>query len=67
MAKSNLGAVHEALAMAHAELGQFDEAVKWQKKAVGNPKYMHTGVEERLKFYEMKQPFRGTGPTLRID
>jgi tetratricopeptide (TPR) repeat protein len=53
----------EVLAAAHAELGQFAEAVKWQRKTVSLlPADLSTdirkGVEERLHLYEKHQPYR---------
>jgi tetratricopeptide (TPR) repeat protein len=48
-----------ALAAAHAELGQFDEAVEWQKKAVeaapAAAKELH---RDRLKLYKDRKPYR---------
>src|SRR5262249_51466061 len=48
-----------ALAAAHAELGQFDEAVAWQTKALAAA----TGGEKeqyraRLKLYQDRKPYR---------
>ena len=49
----------DALAAAHAESGQFAEAVKWQEKAVelatGNLK---DTLSARLKLYRQDQPYR---------
>ncbi|MFO0901295.1 MAG: tetratricopeptide repeat protein [Pirellulales bacterium] len=50
----------EALAAAHAELGNFEEAVRWQEQAVELDK-THKDLEEeesRLELYRTKQPFR---------
>lgn len=50
-----------ALASAYAEAGQFDEAVKWQKKALEDPFYKNGlgGLgQENLKLYEAKKPRR---------
>jgi tetratricopeptide (TPR) repeat protein len=50
------------LAAAYAELGQFDEAIKWQKKAIAmnkNPEERdRIGQQERLNLYEAGLPFR---------
>ena len=50
------------LAAAYAELGQFDEAIKWQKKAIAmnkNPEERdRTQQLDRLNLYESGQPFR---------
>ncbi|HXD86119.1 MAG TPA: tetratricopeptide repeat protein [Urbifossiella sp.] len=50
-----------ALASAYAEAGQFDEAVKWQQKALENPFYKNSlgGLgQQNLKLYEAKKPRR---------
>ena len=49
------------LAAAYAELGNFDEAVKWEKKAIESPDYPRDALEEaraQLKLYEQRKPFR---------
>ena len=51
----------EILATAHAEAGDYTEAVKWQKKALEDAAYTKTNGESasaRLKLYEAKKPFR---------
>ncbi len=46
----------ETLAVAYAEGGQFDDAVKWQNwAAVIDPKVVD---EKRIELYQQKQPFR---------
>ena len=51
----------DTLAAAYAEAGQFDEAVKWAKKALDkvSPEQKEA-IGERLQLYEMKSPFRHT-------
>lgn len=47
------------LAVAHAELGEFDMAVQWQTKANEvAPKSLKEQYEQRLKLYQDKQPYR---------
>jgi tetratricopeptide (TPR) repeat protein len=49
------------LAAAHAEAGQFDDAVKWQQKALDDAEYAKRNGDEgrkRLKLYEEKKPLR---------
>lgn len=51
----------DALAAAHAELGQFEEAVKWQKKSLEIlpiDKRDSDKATVRLKLYENRQPYR---------
>lgn len=51
----------EALAAANAELGNFDEAIKCQKKAVeilSSIGIDREGAKERIKLYEEKKPLR---------
>jgi len=47
------------LAMAHAELGEFDEAIEWQTKAIASaPMTQKEQYQTRLKLYEEKKPYR---------
>lgn len=49
-----------AMAAAHAELGEFDQAVEWQEKAiaVAPNKTLSDQYRERLKLYQDKKPYR---------
>jgi tetratricopeptide (TPR) repeat protein len=48
-----------ALAAAHAELGQFDEAVAWQTRAVAAaPAAAKETYTDRLKLYQDRKPYR---------
>ncbi len=52
----------DTLAAAYAELGQFDEAVQWQEKALANPDFSLQqdleGAKRRLQLYKEKKPYR---------
>lgn len=49
----------EILAAAHAEAGDFDEAVKWQEKALGLvPESRTADLQSRLALYLSGKPFR---------
>lgn len=52
------GYVYSALAAAYAELGYFDDAVKWQKEAIALNRRGETAGGERLRAYENYQPWR---------
>jgi serine/threonine-protein kinase len=50
----------DTLAAAYAEAGQFDEAVRHQTRALGDPKLkgdLRTAATERLELYRQKKPF----------
>ena len=52
----------DTLAAAHAELGRFDEAVRWQEKAIKLVAPDHRGeYEERLAPYQSHKPYRDAG------
>lgn len=53
----------ETIGMALAELGQFEEAIKWQRNlatqaAAANDRALATRLVQRLKMYERRQPVR---------
>src|SRR5207249_781978 len=48
-----------ALAAAYAEVGLFDDAVRFQSKAIDNPGYRATTQDRQcLELYKQKKPFR---------
>jgi tetratricopeptide (TPR) repeat protein len=53
----------DALAAAYAECGNFEEAIRWAKKAAANmdglPKEMAERRQARLKLYEQGKPYHG--------
>lgn len=65
MSEWKMGVCLDTLACAYAELGQFDEAVKWQKKALedaGYEKMFGDKGREQLKLFEDKKPFHYPAP-----
>jgi tetratricopeptide (TPR) repeat protein len=51
----------DTLAAAHAEDGQFDEAVKWQEKALAlAPEQERPQYQKRLELYRTHKPYRGS-------
>jgi tetratricopeptide (TPR) repeat protein len=49
------------LAAAHAEVGQFEEALRYQSKALENPEYEKEygdGARKRIELYKKKTPYR---------
>jgi hypothetical protein len=49
------------LAAAHADVGEFDKAVEYQKKAMENPGYASQSgkaAQERLSLYQDREPYR---------
>jgi serine/threonine protein kinase/Flp pilus assembly protein TadD len=56
----------DTLAVAHAEAGQFDQAIRWIKKALENPQAISPSDLEafkvRLKLYESHKPYHEVRP-----
>jgi hypothetical protein len=53
----------DTLAAAYAEVGKFNEAVKWQEKALSLPDWEKSEREEaqqRLELYKARKPYRET-------
>lgn len=64
----NTGAYLDTLAAAHAEAGDFENAVKWQREAIACAKRnneMDGGYQQRLQLFESRQPYRT--PSVRHD
>jgi tetratricopeptide (TPR) repeat protein len=66
LSESKIPTYFDTLAAAHAESGQFDDAIKWQKKAVEHPEAFDTAefekVKQRLKLYEARKPYHEPKP-----
>lgn len=57
----------ETLAAAHAENSNFEEAVKWQKRAIElAPKAIQQSLQGRLHLFQSQQPYREM-PSARVD
>jgi tetratricopeptide (TPR) repeat protein len=51
----------DTLSVAYAEVGDFEQAIRWQRKALENPAYQREEGEnarEKLALFGKKQPFR---------
>ena len=58
-------AILDTLAAVYAELGQFDEAVKWQRKVLEDPEFTAkrgAPARARLQLYESGKPYRDAPP-----
>jgi beta-lactamase regulating signal transducer with metallopeptidase domain/tetratricopeptide (TPR) repeat protein/protocatechuate 3,4-dioxygenase beta subunit len=58
--------VHDTLAAAYAELGDFDKAIESQKKAI-ELRPEGKSVREHLKLYEQRKPLREASPAEESD
>jgi tetratricopeptide (TPR) repeat protein len=55
----------DTLAAAYAEAGQFEEAVRYQTRALDDPAFkgdVRTAAKQRLELYRQKKPFREQRP-----
>src|SRR5262249_1394053 len=55
----------DTLAAAYAEAGQFEEAVRYEARALEDPKLtdeLRAAARQRLELYLQKKPFRDQGP-----
>jgi tetratricopeptide (TPR) repeat protein len=51
----------DTLSVAYAEIGDFEQAIRWQRKALEDPAYQKEdgeSAQEKLALYAKKQPFR---------
>jgi tetratricopeptide (TPR) repeat protein len=51
----------DTLSVAYAEVGDFEQAIRWQRKALEDPSYEQEerdNAREKLALYDKKQPFR---------
>jgi len=60
LAGSENGCTMESLAAAYAEVGEFDDAIKWQEKALESFD-IGRDAQKRLKLYQQKKPYRDPG------
>ena len=57
-------AILDSLSAAYAELGNYDQATKWQRQAVERaPAALRSELRSRLALYEAKRPYRDTTPS----
>ena len=57
--------IASGLAAAHAEAGRFEEAVRYQTRALDDPTLqgdLRTAARQRLELYQQEKAFRETGP-----
>jgi tetratricopeptide (TPR) repeat protein len=51
----------DTLAVAYAEVGEFEQAIKWEKKALENHEFDHEWVQnarKQLKLFGQGKPYR---------
>ncbi len=63
MSKSKRHDILDTLAAAYAETGQYEKAVKWQRKAIDQaPEDAKKALTERLRIYQSHKPYRSSAP-----